>query len=73
MLDWFKTKLLTGAHHQSPAVIRQVLITNLTATMSLVLTSLYLLFYLTHDAVYFLPLILANLFFAGGYPVAILP
>lgn len=72
MLDWFKAQLLVDAQGQPPAVVRQILLTNLTAALAAIITAIYQLFYLVYDIVYFLPLFSANLLFIGSYAAAML-
>jgi diguanylate cyclase (GGDEF)-like protein len=70
MVEWLKSQMFAGARDQPPALVRQVLITNLTAVLAVVLTSIYQVFYLIYDIVLFLPVFSLNLLFMSSYLAA---
>ncbi|HSH43934.1 MAG TPA: diguanylate cyclase [Arenicellales bacterium] len=72
MVEWVKAQLLAGAQGQPPALVRQILISNLTAALAAVLTSIYQVYYLIFDIVRFLPVFSLNLLFMGSYVGAII-
>lgn len=67
MVEWFKAQLFVGAEGQSPALVRQILISNLTAALAVALTSVYQVYYLVYDIVHFLPVFSLNLVFMSSY------
>lgn len=70
MVEWFKAFWSAGYRGQPPAIVRQVLITNLTAALAVGFVSVYQLFYLIYDIAHFLPLFSLNLLFMGNYVAA---
>lgn len=67
MVKWFKARLFAGAEGQPPALVRQTLISNLTAVLALTMTSVYQVYYLIYDIVHFLPVFALNLLFMSSY------
>lgn len=67
MIKWIKSQLFAGTEGQPPALVRQTLISNLTAVLALVMTSIYQVYYLVYDIVHFLPVFSLNLLFMGSY------
>lgn len=67
MIKWVKAGLFTGAEEQQPALVRQTLISNLTAVLALTMTSVYQVYYLIYDIVHFFPVFALNLLFMTSY------
>lgn len=67
MVKWVKAQLFAGAEGQPPALVRQTLISNLTAALAIALTSLYQVYYLIYDIIHFLPVFSVNLLFMSSY------
>lgn len=72
MVEWIKTQLFADAEGQSPALVRQILISNLTAALAIILTSVYQLYYLIYDIVHFLPVFSLNMVFMSSYLCAMI-
>lgn len=67
MVEWVKAQLLAGTEGQPPALVRQTLISNLTAALAIAMTSVYQVYYLVYDIGHFLPVFALNLLFMGSY------
>src|SRR5690606_6078944 len=60
-----------GTHGQPPARVRQIAFTNQIALFASASTLPYQIYYLIHDARYYLPVLLANTLFIGVYLIAL--
>lgn len=67
MVEWLKAQLFSGVEGQPPALVRQTLISNLTAVLAVAITSVYQVYYLVYDIVYFVPVFSLNLLFISSY------